>query len=320
MNQKKPHYDALMVIGSGLGELATNKWNPMLRPRGPIVQVDANSRIIARDFPVALGAAGEAGAFIRALARKSGEALPDESEVAARKAEVAKIKKEHSPFFSGEQYNSTATPVEPAALCRVMQEELPADDTIVMLDAGNCVGWGCHYLVSKPGFEVHSSLDMGPMGFAVGAVVGAKIARPGATCVAFTGDGSFMMQGAEISTAQRNDVGAIWVVLHDNDLSMVTQGMDHFKGGEPAIWRELYSLGKPDLAKYSEGLGADAYTVSDPEEFRTALRRALKGANENKRPQVIVAEINRAAEPPYYNPLYAPSRAEARELVARGGK
>ena len=318
MNQQDPVYDALMVIGSGLGELATNKWNPMLRPKnGRIIQVDANARVIARDFPVALGVAGEAADFIVALARKSGEALPDASVVKARKAKVEEIRKNNSPFDSPEQYDSTADPVEPAALCRVMQDELVAD-TIVMLDAGNCVGWGCHYLVSKPGFEVHSSLDMGPMGFAVGAVVGAKVARPDATCLAFTGDGAFMMQGAEISTAQRNKLGAIWIVLHDNDLAMVSQGMEHYKRGDLAEWKKLFSLGEPDLAKYAEGLGADAYTISDPEGFRTALKSAVKGGKEG-RPQVIVADINRNVEPPYYNELYAPPKKEVQALFAKRG-
>lgn len=316
MTQTDPHYDALLVIGSGLGELATNKWNPMLKPDGPVVQLDANQRIIARDFPVDLGIVGEAGAFINALAKLSGEALPDAVEVKARKDKIAAIKAAHSPFADEAQYMSDAAPVQPAALCRVMQEELPRDGTIIMLDAGNCVGWGAHYLASKPGFEVHSSLDMGPMGFASGAVVGAKIARPDAACVAFTGDGAFMMQGAEISTAQRNKVGAIWVVLQDDDLAMVSQGMEHFKGGELPVWKDMLSLGSPDLALYAQGLGADAYTIDTPEAFRDALKTAIAKAESDKRPQVIVAKIDVTVEPPYYNPLYAPTKAEARAITA----
>lgn len=314
MSQTDPDYDALMVIGSGLGELATDKWKPLIRPNGPIIQVDANARIIARDFPVDLGITGEAGDFIRQLAKQSGTALPPQAEVNARKAKIAQIKKEYSPFDSPGDYFSQAGPLHPAALCRVMQEELPDDNTIVMLDAGNCVGWGVHYLTAKPGFEVHSSLDMGPMGFAVGAVVGAKLARPDAACIAITGDGSFMMQGAEISTAQRHGIGAIWIVLHDNDLSMVSQGMEHFMRGDIKKWQDMFSLGQPDLAKFAEGLGAATATVSNP----TELRAALQNAQNSNRPQVIVAEINRTAQPPYYNQLYVPSKEEARVITTLG--
>ncbi|MFW6028561.1 MAG: thiamine pyrophosphate-binding protein, partial [bacterium] len=315
MSQTDPAYDALMVIGSGLGELATDKWKPLIRPKGPIIQVDANARIIARDFRVELGIVGEAGDFIRQLAKQSGVALPLRTNVDARKAKVAQIKKEHSAFAAPGNYYSQDDPLQPAALCRVMQEELPEDNTIVMLDAGNCVGWGVHYLTAKPGFEVHSSLDMGPMGFAVGAVVGAKLARPDAACVAITGDGAFMMQGAEISTAQRHGIGAIWIVLHDNDLAMVSQGMEHFKHGEMDRWRDMFSLGQPDLAKFAEGLGAVTWTVSNPKELRDALQKARNATV----PQVIVAEIDRTAEPPYYNELYVPSKDQARAIAAREG-
>ena len=45
----------------------------------------------------------------------------------------------------------------------------------VFVDSGNCVGWALHYLALDPPSAVHSALAMGPMGFAVGAVIGAKL-------------------------------------------------------------------------------------------------------------------------------------------------
>lgn len=315
LSQTDPAYDALMVIGSGLGELATNNWNSLLWPAGPIIQVDANARVIARDCPVEMGITGEAGAFIRAVARLEGPLRPAGNLVRERLDKLKAIKTAHSPFAAPGDYDSCAAPLQPAALCRVMQEVLPQDGTVIMLDAGNCVGWGLHYLVAHAGFEVHSSLDMGPMGFAVGAVVGAKLARPDAVCAALVGDGAFMMQGSEISTAQRNGVGAIWIVLQDDNLTMVAQGQEHFFGGDMAKWRDLYSLGQPDLKAFAQGLGADAHDAHDPAELRKALERAVAGAKAN-RPQVIVAHIDREAEPPYYNPLYAPPKAEARRVAA----
>jgi acetolactate synthase-1/2/3 large subunit len=307
MTQTDPAYDLLLVIGSGLGELATDKWQPMLRPAGTMIQVDAESRVIARDYPVDLGITGEAGDFIRRLVAEAPSVVFPADVVAARRAFLAGIKTAHDRFADPDAYRSEAAPIHPAALCRVMQEVMPAEGSIVMLDAGNCVGWGVHYLTGGPGFEIHSSLDMGPMGFAVGAVVGAKLARPEATCVALTGDGAFMMQGAEISTAQRLGIGAIWIVLQDNDLAMVSQGMEHFKKGDLDRWRAMFSLGDPDLAAFATGLGAQASTVDSPAAFRDALGAALCGAAEG-RPQVIVARIDRNAQPPYYNPLYTPPK------------
>ncbi|MEO8795776.1 MAG: thiamine pyrophosphate-dependent enzyme, partial [Daejeonella sp.] len=146
--------------------------------------------------------------------------------------------------------------------------------------------------------------------FAVGAVVGAKFGCPDATCIAIVGDGAFMMHGAEVSTASQYNTGAIWIVLNDNNLAMVSQGMEQFfpDKNNPQDWDKLYELGNPNLVKYSEGLGADAYEINDPEEFKTKFPEILKKANEDHRPQVIIANINRKSVPPYYNALYAPAK------------
>ena len=297
-------YDVLLVIGSGLGEMATDKWKPNLKPNGTIIQVDADARMIGRDYAIDLPITGEAGDFICRLSKAVPSGNWDPAKVAARSAQVAAIKAT-SPFADPASYLSDSAPIHPAALCRVLQEGLVGTPSAVLLDAGNCVGWGLHYLVAGPDLEVHPSLDMGPMGFAVAAVVGAKMAAPDKVCVALTGDGAFMMQGAEISTAQHNGVGAIWVVLQDNDLAMVSQGMEMVTSIPPAVpvkrpsWETMFSLGNPDLVQFAQGLGAKACSVTTPAEMAAALAAAMQGALSGQ-PQVIVAQIDRSAEPPYY--------------------
>lgn len=302
-----PPYDGLLVLGSTLGELATNTWNPMLVPRGPLIQVDLDQRVIARAFHVSQGIVGEIGAFIEDVDALAPEFPPDAAAVRERKDLVALIKKLNSPFSAPDQYVSQAGPIEPAAVVRVLQETLPAD-SLVLQDAGNCVGWGVHYFAFDPPREIQSSLSMGPMGFAVGAVVGAKLGRPDRTCVALTGDGAFLMHGAEVSTAQHYKIGAIWVVLHDDDLRMVSQGMEHYfpDSKDPDVWNQLYRLGRPDLVKLAEGLGADAYGVSSPAEMAAIMPKVLTRANSEGRPQVVVAHINPKSSPPYYLPQYTP--------------
>ena len=309
-----PAYDGIVVIGSQLGELSTNKWSDILLPPvagSPFIQVDINQKIIARSFEVTHGIVAEAGAFIRKMAGMLDKFQIDQTEVKDRKAFVRSIKYQHSPFFSPDDYKSESNPIKPQALMRVLQENLP-EDSQIYIDAGNCVGWSVHYLEVDPPTKIFTSLSMGPMGFAVGAVVGAKLGSPESCCIAFTGDGAFMMQGSEISTAAQNNVGAIWLVLSDNNLSMVSQGMEHFKPDDsnPDIWRRLYELGDPDLVKYSEGLGADAYEVNAPSEFAEVMSKVLEGS-ENGKPQVIVVNIDREPVPPYYNKMYGPRPSSA---------
>jgi acetolactate synthase-1/2/3 large subunit len=308
MQQTPTPYDGLLVIATSLRGLSTSNWNPMLVPGsatgrgGPFIQVDLDQQTIGRSFPVTLGVVAEAGAFIRTLADP--ELLmkfpPDPASVAARQAEVAAIKTQ-SPYFNPEQYTSTAAPIEPAAIVRVLEDTLP-DDTLIFLDAGNCVGWGIHYFTIDAPREIHSSLAMGPMGFGVGAVIGAKMGRPDKTCVALVGDGAFMMHGAEVSTAQAHGVGAIWVVLDDRDLHMVSQGMQYLYPDPNDVWDGLYRLGTPDLVKFAEGLGADGYRIDSPDALAAIMPAVLDKANNQGRPQVIVAAINQKSIDPYFPP------------------
>lgn len=308
-----PAYDGILIIGSSLGELSTNSWLPILVPAGkkaPFIQVDINPKIIARSFEVTQGIVGEAGAFINDMAQLIPEIKISEKLIRDRKKQVAGIKKQ-SPFVDPDSYNSTASPAEPAALMRVLQNTLPADSRI-FIDAGNCVGWAVHYLAIQPPGAIYTSLSMGPMGFGVGAVIGAKIGCPNSTCIGIVGDGAFMMQGSEISTAKQYNVGAIWLVLFDNQLGMVSQGMNHFAPDkkQPAVWDKLYELGNPDLALFARSLGADACTVSSPRELEEVMPDVLKRANKDHAPQVIIAHINTASVPPYYNPVYGPKPAK----------
>jgi acetolactate synthase-1/2/3 large subunit len=268
--------------------------------------VDINPKIIARSFEVTLGIAGEAGAFINDLAQLIPKCKPEEKAVADRKNFIATIKQQ-SPFVDPDSYNACSSPAEPAALMRVLQNTLPADSKI-FIDAGNCVGWAVHYLAIEPPGAIFTSLSMGPMGFGVGAVVGAKIGCPQNTCIGIVGDGAFLMQGTEISTAKQYKVGAIWLVLFDNNLSMVSQGMDHFAPDttQPDVWHNLYELGNPDLALFARSLGAEAYNINSPGELEAIIPGVLKRANTDRIPQVIIAHINTASVPPYYNPVYGP--------------
>lgn len=309
LTTKQPEYDGILIIGSALGELSTNSWLPILKPSGknaPFIQVDINPKIIARSFEVTQGIVGEAGAFINDLAELIADFPVDKKAVSDRKKCIKKIKSV-SPFLDPQSYASIGGPIEPAAMMRVLQNTLPINSQI-FIDAGNCVGWSVHYLSISSPTSIYTSLAMGPMGFAVGAVVGGKLGRPNDTCICITGDGAFMMQGSEISTAKQYKIGAIWLVLFDNNLSMVSQGMQHFKPDEsdPDVWSKLYELGNPDLAKYSESLGAEAYTINNPQELEQVMPKVLSRANKDGIPQVIIANINRSAFPPYYNPIYAP--------------
>jgi acetolactate synthase-1/2/3 large subunit len=116
--------------------------------------------------------------------------------------------------------------------------------------------------------------------------------------VALTGDGSFLMNGTELATAARYRVGAVYVVLNDGYLGMVNHG-EHVQVGEYPLEDPFFSLGEPELVKFAESLGARGYEVTQPGQLSEVLPLALQRADEERRPQVIVARIDFREVPPY---------------------
>jgi len=292
-------FDALLVLGTQLGGFATNKWNPILLPQGPLMQVDLNPDAIGRVLPVDFGVVGELGAAIDELATLGRATAPDAAAVRARRDFIARIKRERSPYLLPAQRDATGTPLAPAAVMKCLGDLLPAGAE-VFVDAGNCVGWALHCLAIDPPTRMHSALAMGPMGFAVAAVVGAKLAAPDRACLAITGDGAFLMHGTEVSTAAANRLGAVWLVLDNQDLGMVSQGMNQFFPDPGGVWTDYYSLGHTDLAAMARALGADAYQVNSLPDLQHALATALNSADLANKPQVVVVQIDKTAVPPYY--------------------
>jgi acetolactate synthase-1/2/3 large subunit len=304
------HYDALVVIGSSLGELATwldgVPWSPELTPDGPLIQLHEDPSVLGRDYPITLGVVGESEALVRSFAQAANTVEIDpttQAEQAERRQFVADLRTVFSPFTDPDKRTSDSIPVKPQALARLVNEGVPAGAEI-FVDAGNCVGWCLHEMVIDPPTRIHSALTMGPMGFATAAVVGAKLADASHTCIAVVGDGGFLMQVGEVATAAQYKVGAIWVVLADHDLAMVSQGMAATQG-DPS-YDSYYELGWSNLATVAQGLGAEASVAQSVDEIEAALARAVTGAQTGI-PQVVVATIDPGEAPPYnYQPPAPP--------------
>jgi len=308
-----PSHDALLIVASKLDEcsavgeyvLGPDLWSASLMPGkgGPVIQVDLNQRSIGKVFPISRGIVAEAGLFLAdlcALGRSYSIDAVLASKIAQRFETMAELKINLPAMDNPAQYQSDAVPIMPAAVMKAIHDGLPSGSHI-FVDSGNCVGWSMNYLAVDPPTTVNIALGMGAMGWSVGAVIGAKLAAPGLACVSITGDGAFLMNGSELATAAAHEAGAIFVVLNDNDLSMVSQGMKVLFPQNQTDFRQLYRLGNPDLKKYSEALGADAFDVHSPADMRSALTAALSQAEMHRKPQVIIAHIDKTPLPPYYN-------------------
>jgi acetolactate synthase-1/2/3 large subunit len=105
-------------------------------------------------------------------------------------------------------------------------------------------------------------MNFAPMGWAIGGAIGTAIGNPKMPVVCITGDGSFLMNGQEISVAVAEKLSVIFVVLNDQALGMV-------KHGQRLAEAEHIGCDLPptDFAALARAMGAEGHTIHAPEDL-----------------------------------------------------
>jgi acetolactate synthase-1/2/3 large subunit len=110
------------------------------------------------------------------------------------------------------------------------------------------------------------------MGFGLPAALGAQVARPEATVVCVSGEGSLLLNVQELATAAAEDLPVKVLVLDNACLGMVRQQQDMFWSGR----RMAVDLGPaPDWAALAAAFGVAGRSVSDPDDVEDAIEATL---------------------------------------------
>lgn len=286
--------DTLIVLGSSLNEWASAQWDQKLKQPETFIQVDINPAHIGRVYPVHEGLVCDIEVFIRSLMmiEKQKNPLPNNtSQPVPSTQTIEQFKQKNCRFLDVDKMDSNEYPLKPQRAFCELSHFIANKKMAIFLDIGNSTGFFSHYVQLNTAHSFYSSYGFTCMGWAVGSAIGGKIAAPDLTCMAVTGDGAFLMNGVEIQTAARYKIGIVCVVLFDDCYGMVEHGM---KAISNHVYLEdnYYSLGSPDLVKFSESLGAESYWVDAPGQLENILAKACKNANDHRKPQVIIVKID----------------------------
>ena len=261
--------DVLVVIGSSLGEVTSNYFT--MSPRGRIIQIDAEPRVLESNRP-ALG--------IRADARQALEAL-DAALPAATEL----------PDWHGQQ----AEELVADALARVqfrldsqdlgMERRFMADIRAAVPDAMQTFwdmtisaywAWSCWD--AKAG-QFHSAQGAGGLGYGYPGALGAAVGL-GERVLAVSGDGSAMYSIAELATARQHNLPVTWLIVDDGGYGILREYMEDAFGKATAT-----ELARPDFVRLAESFGVPARR-SSPEDVRTVLTESFAAEG----PNVVVVE------------------------------
>jgi acetolactate synthase I/II/III large subunit len=273
--------DVVLAVGSRLA-LVTFKAGTR------IVQIDADEQEIGRNHKDTLGLVGDARATLEALLER----------LRAATAPRPSRKAEHEALRATMAAENTMEPN--ASIIKSLRAGAP--ENTILVAGMTQIGY-----YSRPFWPVYeprtylSSSYSGNLGYAYPVALGAKVARPDRPVVAVAGDGGFLFNAQELSTAARHRINVVAVVFNDDSYGNVARDLDESWGGQYGA-----ELQNPDFMKLAEAYGVVGMRAKEPTEVGRLVREAI----EMDRPALVEVPVGRMNRPAFFgvrrNPLKHP--------------
>ena len=183
------------------------------------------------------------------------------------------------------------------AVLEAMQKGIP-EDAFIVWDVTQFGYYArTHYKVNYPKTYIDSGYSFN-LGYGFPTALGAKVAKPDRPVICMAGDGGFMFNSSELSTAVKYGINVVTVLFRNDSYGNVARDLDDAFGG--AYGTDLHN---PDFVKFAESFGAVGMRANDPME----LERLIPVALEREEPVIIDVPfgdmpISRAPQfAPFYN-------------------
>jgi acetolactate synthase-1/2/3 large subunit len=285
-------FDLIIAVGAALGELGTRGWSSEL-VNDKLIHVDSRVEHFTRSHMAKLHVCGHLPTIFRILNDKMSRAQRywNKEWGGALQPVGINVNGCRTSLIDEELCSSRENPIKPHRLFTYLSSQLPYD-TRVFLDAGNAWSWGIQYYQrSEHDGQLHISMGLGAMAWAIGAVVGSSAGCAGKNphlCV--TGDGSYLMSAQEITVAKQMQLPVVYMILNDSVLGMVMHGQR--LGGAAEVG---YELGVVDFAMMARATGVEGIIVNTVEELEAIDFERLFS---KQGPTLIDVRIDKEAIPP----------------------
>ncbi|WP_433876880.1 thiamine pyrophosphate-binding protein [Sinomonas atrocyanea] len=274
--------DVLVVIGSSLGEVTSNYFT--FEPRGRIIQIDAEPRVLESNRP-GLGIRADAGQALDALNAALDAALPGALEGERPVPDWHGKSPEEVVADSLADVRARLASQDLGKELRFMADIRAAvpDDMQTFWDMTISAYWAWSCWDARQG-QFHSAQGAGGLGFgfpaAIGGSVGlATVGKP-ARVLAVSGDGSAMYSISELATARQHNVPVTWLIVDDGGYGILREYMVGAFGKATAT-----ELARPDFVALAESFGVPARRVPVD-----GVREALEAGFAADGPNVVVVE------------------------------
>lgn len=220
-------HDLVFVVGAHAFAPHGFTVRSAIPPGVELVQLGSDPAQVARNYPVALGLVGSVRETLAAIASELGE-----QGVAPRGERAPDVPALPLAGPAGET-GAAQDGRDPLAAARELAGAIPADAIVVEEAITTGIEFRRH-LRLRGSDQYHHTIG-GGLGWAIGAAIGVKLARPERPVVAVVGDGSALYSVQGLWTAARERAGVVFVVLNNRQYRAVGVSLDDPPVDFPAL-------------------------------------------------------------------------------------
>jgi acetolactate synthase-1/2/3 large subunit len=267
--------DLLMVVGCRLDDRVTGKVEKFV-PDAELIHIDVDASEINKILPSAVSILADAKPAMKAL-NQGADAMSTKPDFSQWHKQIAKFKEQHP-----RAYQDRPGQIVPQAVIEAINQQMKSDD-IMATGVGQHQMYAAQYHPVEHPRTFISSGGLGTMGFGLPAALGAKLGAPDKQVVCVDGDGCFLMNIQEMTTAVRYGIGVVVVILNNGYLGMVRQWQDLFNDGRRAETK----LAPPPFDKVAQAFGGLGRRVEKQSEVGPALEWALTQSRMRNLPVIL---------------------------------
>jgi thiamine pyrophosphate-dependent acetolactate synthase large subunit-like protein len=251
--------DAVLAVGTELAE--SDLWHdPPLVLDGDLIRIDIDPAQRNKNAPAALAIVADAAPALEALSECLDGSEPRDRGAANADALRATLREE-----------ALADAGSLAGVIDALEDAMD-DESILAGDSTMACYYGAVHLLSRaaPRRFLYPT-GFAPLGYAIPAAIGAKLAHPERQTLALIGDGGAMFTLPELAVAAELRLPIAIVVVNDGGYGEIRREMA--ERGQPLLGVDLAS---PDFAAAARALGARGESIDDPEALSPLLTRAFE--------------------------------------------
>lgn len=249
--------DVILAVGTRLSQPLT-QWGT--DPDWTLIHMDADAEEIGRTHEPTIGIVANSRAGLAELVERAGK---HNSRRESREEELNALKG---------RFDDILHEIQPqAAFAGAVRDAMP-DDGIVVAEMTQVSYWSSNgFPVYEPRTYITSGYQ-GTLGYGYGTALGAQVGNPDKRVISINGDGGFMYNVQELSTAVMHKIPLTAVVFNDGAFGNVKRiQQENYRGRTIAS-----DLLNPDFVKLAESFGMLGLRTETPDGLKDAIGEALK--------------------------------------------